>query len=429
MTKIILGFEKIDTVNYTGWNFNGRIDSKNQVLNPIEIVKSVGSSMDDWHVHNYKLLIEPEKYSYTPPFPTGLLSSPEVECKCVDDIKDETYFYIINIFTAWIFLYHTKYLAISEKVRNDVKNGTAYIVFIYENEGNLRIVKPGNTLDDLIRGLDLPKDRVYLIHGDFDKDYYSSSPFKYVPINAFPFWLKHREKSEIINYNPDKLFLSYNRMPRTHRLLLLTLLNRHNLIDKGVVSLGNVTDATLHNFQNYHYPEAQTSASDLSFLKSISNTSPDGRNLVSENPAPEITEDHYPTTFVSLVTETLTKGLFFSEKIYKPVLIGHPFILIGAKNQLAKFKEFGFKTFSQWWDESYDNLDSEYERIEKAVRIVVELNKKSSEELIQIRKEMTPILVHNQQLFNKIINSDTNTGYTDKPIKDILSDILKGSNV
>ena len=39
----------------------------------------------------------------------------------------------------------------------------------------------------------------------------------------------------------------------------------------------------------------------------------------------------------------------------KPIMNFHPFFVVGNPFTLKRLKELGFKTFSDVWDESYDN--------------------------------------------------------------------------
>jgi hypothetical protein len=89
-----------------------------------------------------------------------------------------------------------------------------------------------------------------------------------------------------------------------------------------------------------------------------------------------------------------------------------------------KLKEFGFKTFDKWWDESYDSEPSVVNKSKKIVNILHGLNKLSTEQLKTMREEMLPILDHNRNLLLEILNEDQH-GYLDnfyvyKIIKNIL---------
>lgn len=63
--------------------------------------------------------------------------------------------------------------------------------------------------------------------------------------------------------------------------------------------------------------------------------------------------------YINLVTETFfdkKNTLFFSEKIYKPLYAGQPFILVGNPKSLKLLKQQGYETFSPWINESYDDI-------------------------------------------------------------------------
>jgi hypothetical protein len=267
------------------------------------------------------------------------------------------------------------------------------------------------------------------MHGDFDIDYFKNCPFEYIPVNIFPFWLKHEQKNEIVDYTFDKLFVSYNRMCRVHRVMTLILLYRNNLLNTGIVSFGVMPRDSIKGICNYHLHDLNVTADEIDSVASNTNMSPDNKNLITDNPANQIVIEHYTHSFVSLVTETLVDGIFFSEKIYKPIAVGHPFILIGGYKQLNKLKEFGFKTFSVWWNEEYDEIKSSVDRTSAAINVLTELSKKSKEELHLMREEMKPTLLHNQEVFNNIINGQYNELYSDSVIKTALLNILNEQHV
>ena len=64
--------------------------------------------------------------------------------------------------------------------------------------------------------------------------------------------------------------------------------------------------------------------------------------------------------------------LQFSEKVWKPITNFQPFILLGDRYQLKKLREWGFKTFSPFIDESYDEVLDTKERFSM---IEIEINK------------------------------------------------------
>ena len=70
-----------------------------------------------------------------------------------------------------------------------------------------------------------------------------------------------------------------------------------------------------------------------------------------------------------LVTETVNYAgdedyghVFLTEKTFKPILLKMGFLIAGCKGSLNKLRDLGFKTFSDYWDESYDTVDCDNER-------------------------------------------------------------------
>lgn len=57
---------------------------------------------------------------------------------------------------------------------------------------------------------------------------------------------------------------------------------------------------------------------------------------------------------LELIVETSVKVIFHTEKTSRPLLAGMPFMILGAPGYLAYLRSIGFKTFNQYWDESYD---------------------------------------------------------------------------
>jgi hypothetical protein len=68
---------------------------------------------------------------------------------------------------------------------------------------------------------------------------------------------------------------------------------------------------------------------------------------------------YYDQFNIELICETYTYGTTFfpTEKTVRPLIGNKPFLVYGPKNYLANMRQLGFKTFSEFWDESYDSLE------------------------------------------------------------------------
>jgi hypothetical protein len=105
-------------------------------------------------------------------------------------------------------------------------------------------------------------------------------------------------------------------------------------------------------------------------------------------------------SLLDVVTETVynEKTLHLTEKIFKPIVMQMPFILVGAQHNLAYLKSYGFKTFSDCWSEDYDHQPNDT-RIESITKILIELDNLSLKEKAQLQRHLTPIVEHNFNWF------------------------------
>ena len=85
----------------------------------------------------------------------------------------------------------------------------------------------------------------------------------------------------------------------------------------------------------------------------------------------------YNTSHFTLVAECFQSGIDLSEdsvsiteKTMKPIMYGHPFILLGDTHSLRILSSWGFNTFPELFDESYDEVSNIDQRIEMIVNEV-----------------------------------------------------------
>lgn len=109
-------------------------------------------------------------------------------------------------------------------------------------------------------------------------------------------------------------------------------------------------------------------------------------------------------SFVYVATETVFHYpcAFLSEKSFKGITAKRPFILVGAVGSLQKLHELGFKTFSEFWNESYD-LEADPElRLIEIVKIINQIATYSISELKELLVAMDPILQYNFNYYKNL---------------------------
>ena len=77
----------------------------------------------------------------------------------------------------------------------------------------------------------------------------------------------------------------------------------------------------------------------------------------------------YTDTWFSVVTETIFDYpyTFRTEKIYKPILMAHPFVIAANAGYYRDLRQAGFQTFEHYVDESFDQIDCPTRRAERII--------------------------------------------------------------
>lgn len=107
--------------------------------------------------------------------------------------------------------------------------------------------------------------------------------------------------------------------------------------------------------------------------------------------------DCYMDTYFSLVTETVFDYpySFRTEKIWKPMAMGHPWIAVANHGYYRDMRNLGFRTFGDLIDESFDAIEDNQQRLE---RIAQEVEWLCKQDLAKFAKESYNVCKYNQQL-------------------------------
>ena len=101
-----------------------------------------------------------------------------------------------------------------------------------------------------------------------------------------------------------------------------------------------------------------------------------------------------------LVTETVATGRrhHLTEKTFKPIALGMPFVVVGTQGSLEYLRSYGFRTFEGIWDESYDTAEDHVriERIASLLRSLDELPAAAKQDLFDQAQE---VVEHNWNHF------------------------------
>jgi hypothetical protein len=207
----------------------------------------------------------------------------------------------------------------------------------------------------------------------------------------------------------DKVFICYNHLISKYRSYRLHLVS--NLISQDLVKHGSVS-LFLKDNEGTWKDTIETKESPLDnrarvkIYNALKNTT--GSLIIdTDSPNGTMSADVDIKQLTSALWHVVTETVYFlpklhlTEKIFKPIIAKRPFILVAAPGNLAYLKSYGFKTFDHWIDESYDDEQDHYIRIEKITAEISKLCALSSAELKQMHTEMQEVLEFN---FNHFYN-------------------------
>ena len=110
--------------------------------------------------------------------------------------------------------------------------------------------------------------------------------------------------------------------------------------------------------------------------------------------------DECADSLLYLVTETVATGRrhHITEKTFKPIAMGMPFIIVGTQGSLEYLRSYGFRTFEGIWDESYDQAEDNV-RIERIASLLRSLNELPTEAKQDLFDQAREVIEHNWNHF------------------------------
>jgi hypothetical protein len=196
------------------------------------------------------------------------------------------------------------------------------------------------------------------------------------------------------------LYITYNHLIttyRAHRIDLVSRLYNKNLISQGLVSFKcpNQDDLAraINDCQWYTGESLGIFNQEKHNLKTLTIDTDSVNGTLSAN----VDFDSSRKAFVQIVTETdfYKDKLHLTEKVFKPIVAGQPFLLLAGQGNLSYLREYGFQTFGNYWDESYDRIADPGHRVGAVVKITEDLANLTHTQQQNMRRDMQPIIEHN----------------------------------
>lgn len=160
----------------------------------------------------------------------------------------------------------------------------------------------------------------------------------------------------------SSLWFNFKKWKNNEPQLYNTLLNGIDIINKKPSHLLDVDTSNLRGLDNFIIPKSV-------FQKSFC-------NVVAES------KFAHPTGFIT-------------DKTLDAIKMFRPFILVAPPYTLEYLRSIGIKTFSKYWDESYDTELNHEKRLIKIFKLIDYIDSLSIDDLKLMYRDMIPILEHN----------------------------------
>jgi hypothetical protein len=145
----------------------------------------------------------------------------------------------------------------------------------------------------------------------------------------------------------------------------------------------------------------------------------DEMNATEHNSHWMFVPEHYSNSYCHLVMETFfdadgSRGCFISEKVFKPIRHGQPFVVFGTPYTLKTLRRLGYRTYDHAIDTSYDDIEDNTERF---IKVVDTIKKIRQQDMHRWYQSMWDDMIYNRQLY---ISSEDKYQKLDALVKSIL---------
>jgi hypothetical protein len=212
-------------------------------------------------------------------------------------------------------------------------------------------------------------------------------------------------------------FLCLNRVPKAHRVSFIAKLIKDDIIQNidwsmlfspneflpfyGEEKIDNHNIFSIEHFSTYfdrnELEELESELKYVFYTKKKSIFEPESKSIYQYFGDTKSTHfrESYDNSYCSLITETSFENNeeHLTEKSFKPFINLHLAIFLAPYKHLERLREYGFKTFSDFWDESYDEIESPKERMKAVTTLIKNINEK---DVRTIYREARSILEYNQ---------------------------------
>lgn len=286
----------------------------------------------------------------------------------------------------------------SSEIRKLLREQRVRVLFYYHEGDNPVRIK--DRLDELAGDHLLPSNCYVFVSGNTA----AKALPNFVYFTDFELWYYQRNRASPalpIHTQPrERDFTVLNRLHKSWRALAMADLKSLDLLDNSYWSYcesGEFSDADCP-IEIDTIAGLRTATEE--FLKSAPYIS-DKLDFDQRNDHSTLVPKYHVNSYCNIVMEThfdadQSGGAFLTEKTFKPIKHGQPFVIVGGPGSLQVLRDLGYRTFDHAIDNSYD---LELDNTRRWLKLLQAIEQIQSQDMHSWFLECADDVKHNQQLF------------------------------
>lgn len=287
---------------------------------------------------------------------------------------------------------------LSNTVKDHLKTGQLKLLFYYDEGDNP--VKIKQRLDYLCIAHTIPLDSYHFISSNSAAEHLPR--FHYFLDAELLYW--HRNQVEPTPVHTGTRSREFTVLSRTHkwwRATVMSDLHRNGVLENSYWSYNTLVDIDDRLEDN---PIEIDTLGVRNYMNKFLTTGPytcDTLSAEEHNNHARIETAHYNDSYCNIVLEThfdadQSGGTFLTEKTFKPIKHGQPFVIVGPPGSLARLREAGYCTFDHAIDNIYDTITDNTARWQAVLQTIQQIKKQNMSKWFV---DCWDDVLHNQQLF------------------------------
>ena len=297
---------------------------------------------------------------------------------------------------AWFDQTINYHMLLNNTVRHLVKKGRIKLLFYYheaDSPGRIKFV-----LDFWGAKSQFPKDYYLFVSGNTAAEYLEN--FAYFPDHELFFKELNKHQTPIVTAGARPYdFTALNRTHKMWRATVMSELHRANLLTRSLWSYNTLCELDNDLDNPINLDQLRGCNEYMEFFLGHGPYFCDGNDHVQHNNHRVVNTDLYTQSYCHIVIETLfdieqSGGAFLTEKTYKAIKYGQPFVIVGAVGSLAALRQAGYRTFDHAIDNSYDLI---YDNVQRLLAVKNAIAKIKSSDMQKWFESCQEDIAHNQQ--------------------------------